>query len=73
MNTIVTSDGRISFPLDDLVGTFRRFGNHGPVYEVVSIRAGQTGTNVLALIRVVESGEELDYSIREIMDDPIAD
>lgn len=73
MNTIVTADRRISIPLDDLVGTFRTFGPRGPTYEIVSIPEGQSGANVVALIRVVESGEELEYSIKEIMDDPIAD
>ena len=47
-----------------LVGTFRRFGSGGPVYEVLAIRNDGT-----ALIRVVESGEELDYPIAKILDD----
>lgn len=73
MNTFVTADRRISLPLDDLVGTFRRFGRYGPTYEIVSIPHGQSGADVVANIRVVESGEELQYSMREIVDDPIAD
>lgn len=73
MNTFVTADRRISIPLDDLVGTFRRFGPYGPCYEIVSVPTGHTGTDVVALIRVVESGEELDYPIRDIIDDPIAE
>ena len=47
-----------------LVGTFRRFKNGGPVYEVVEIKQGS-----IARIRVVESGEELDYPIAKVVAD----
>lgn len=53
-----------------LIGTWRRFGVSGPVYEIV--RAGEKLPNgdLLMRIRVVESGEELDYSLADILDDP---
>lgn len=48
-----------------LVGTFRRFGCGGPPYMVLAINAERgTGT-----IRVLDSGEELDYPIGKIVDD----
>jgi hypothetical protein len=48
-----------------LVGTFRRFGGEGPVYEVVAIAKGRHA----AVIRVVESGEELEYPLEKVADD----
>lgn len=48
-----------------LVGTFRRFGDEGPVYEVVAIADGRRA----AVIRVVESGEELEYPLEKVADD----
>ncbi len=53
-----------------LVGTWRRFGAVGPVYEIIA--AGETlpGHDRMMRIRVVETGEELDYRFAEIMDDP---
>ena len=52
---------------DDLVGSFRRFGSYGVVYEVLRIEDDQN-----AIIRVVESGEEASYPIRQILADPKA-
>ncbi|MDA8120663.1 MAG: DUF5397 family protein [Gammaproteobacteria bacterium] len=55
---------------EQLVGTWRRFGLAGPVYEI--IKAGQPLANGdrLMRVRVVESGEEVDYRLTEIFDDP---
>ncbi len=53
---------------DDLVGTYRTFGEYGPLYEVVS-KVDETEVHIL----VVESGEELDYSIEEALLDPVAE
>jgi hypothetical protein len=53
-----------------LIGTWRRFGMSGPVYEIVS--EGEklpTGDETLR-VRVVETGEELDYKLADILDDP---
>jgi len=63
MSTVVERP-RITADPKELVGTFRRFGSGGPVYEVVAIVDDRT-----AFIRVVESGEELDYPIEKIADD----
>ncbi len=52
----------------DLVGTWRRFGMAGPVYEVIG--PGASGPEEMVRIRVVESGEELDYRMRDLIDDP---
>ncbi|MCW6512465.1 DUF5397 family protein [Lichenifustis flavocetrariae] len=55
---------------DGLVGTWRRFGTSGPVYEIVSIGATNQDGDSLVHIRVVETGEELDYRLSEVLDDP---
>lgn len=45
------------------IGSFYKFGELGVVYEVIGI------DNSKARIRVVESGEELDYPIEKISTD----
>lgn len=54
---------------EDVVGTWRRFGIAGPVYEVIA-RAAEKAGHEMVRIRVVESGEELDYRLRDLLDDP---
>ncbi|MFY8094517.1 MAG: DUF5397 family protein [Niveispirillum sp.] len=53
-----------------LIGTWRRFGSLGPVYEILSAGDKLTGGDRAMRIRVVESGEELDYRLSEILEDP---
>ena len=53
-----------------LVGTWRRFGVAGPVYEIVGEGRELAGGDRLMRIRVVETGEEVDYRLAEILDDP---
>jgi hypothetical protein len=53
-----------------LVGTWRRFGRTGPAYEVLSSAEGAMNGDRMMRVRVVESGEELDYSLNQILDDP---
>ncbi len=64
-------ESETAYAFDDprkLVGQFRRFGEDGPAYEIVRITNERE-----AFIRVVYSGEELDYRISEIMTHPIAE
>lgn len=51
----------------DLVGTFRSFGEIGPVYEVVGL--AELGKVKICL---VQSGETVDYPVREVRLDPVA-
>ncbi len=53
------------------VGTWRRFGPVGPVYQIIGTAApsDRAGERTMR-IRVLETGEELEYSVREILDDP---
>src|ERR1700733_9635960 len=55
---------------DNLVGTWRRFGAVGPVYEIIHAGTELGGGDRVMRIRVVETGEELDYRLAEILDDP---
>jgi Family of unknown function (DUF5397) len=57
---------------DPLVGTWRRFGTVGPVYEIVATgNEGPDGDRMMR-VRVVETGEELDYRVTHILEDPLA-
>ena len=69
MELSCTSTANIPLPTN-LVGTWRRFGAVGPVYEI--IRAGEKlpDGDCLMRVRVVESGEEVDYRLTDILDDP---
>ncbi len=53
-----------------LVGTWRRVGLFGPVYEIISVGDNLANGDNLMRVRVVESGEELDYRFADILDDP---
>lgn len=55
----------------NLVGTWRRFGVAGPVYEIVSAGTDLPDGDRLMRVRVVESGEEVDYRYSEILVDPL--
>lgn len=53
-----------------LIGTWRRFGINGPVYEIVGIGNELAEGDRLMRIRIVETGEEVDYRFTDIVDDP---
>ena len=48
-----------------LTGTVRRFGPHGVLYEIIKIVDDKR-----ALIRVLESGEDVSYPVDKILVDP---
>jgi hypothetical protein len=54
----------------NLVGTWRRFGAVGPVYEIIGTGQDLPDGDRLMRVRVVETGEEVDYRLAEILDDP---
>ena len=54
-----------------LLGTWRRFGQVGPVYEVVEAGDELPDGDRWMRVRVVETGEELDYRLTAILDDPL--
>ena len=53
---------------EGFVGQVRRFGSDGPAYEVLAV-AGHGNVT----IEVVETGEQLDYAIEELVRDPMAE
>ncbi len=57
-------------PLPELVGTWRRFGAVGPAYEIIEAGHELPGGHRMMRIRVVETGEEVDYKLTDIRDDP---
>ena len=52
-------------PAHELIGTVRRFGPHGVLYQVIDILDDRR-----ALIRVIDTGEETPYSLAHIFADP---
>ena len=53
---------------DDLLGTYRTFGEVGPVYQVLK-KLSEDSVHII----VVETGEELDYPSGQALQDPEAD
>ena len=53
-----------------LIGTYRRFGTLGPVYEILASGAPRPDGAPTLRIRVLESGEALDYPLAAALDDP---
>jgi hypothetical protein len=56
-----------------LVGTIRRFGLEGPPYHVIGPAATREDGRARMHIRLLESGEELDYPFDELAADPCED
>ena len=54
-----------------LVGTWRHFGAAGPVYEILAAGNDLPEGGRRMRVRVVETGEELDYRFADILDDPL--
>jgi hypothetical protein len=58
---------------DDLAGTFRRFGDYGPVYEILSpLRKANAKGGKMYKIRVPETGEVAEIDAEAILADPVA-
>ncbi|MBA4171422.1 MAG: hypothetical protein C0511_01890 [Hyphomicrobium sp.] len=51
-------------------GRWRRFGVHGPVYEILDNTARPSDRGPVVRVRVVQSGEELDYRLECLIGDP---
>jgi hypothetical protein len=54
----------------ELIGTWRRFGPVGPVYEIVGEGGTAADGTPRLRVRVVETGEEVDYPLAHLLDDP---
>lgn len=61
----------VSLPnLQGLVGTWRRFGQVGPVYEIVSVGDTPADGDRIVRVRVLETSEEINYRLADVLDDP---
>ena len=67
---MTTSDPLPILPPNSLIGAFRRFGPYGPAYEVIGEGASGTAEGTLMKIRVLETGEETEYPLSDILADP---
>jgi Family of unknown function (DUF5397) len=56
-----------------LVGSIRRFGLEGPPYEVTGPATASSAGEAQMRIHLLESGEDADYPVSEILRDPEAD
>jgi hypothetical protein len=52
------------------IGTWRRFGIVGPVYEIIGQDKALENGDWMMRVRVLETGEEVCYRLRDILDDP---
>lgn len=59
--------------IDILVGTVRRIGRNGPPYEVIGNAAPTDDGRKQMQIHMIESDEDLDYPIEDILRDPLDD
>jgi hypothetical protein len=57
-------------PIASLIGVFRTFGDYGPMYEVLG-PAPRGPKGEMVAIRVFDSGEELDYPLADVLEDPL--
>lgn len=56
-----------------LVGTVRRFGFAGPPYEIIGFADSLPSGEIQMRILLIESGEEVEYPVSEILNDPAED
>ena len=53
-----------------LIGTWRRFGLVGPVYEILAFDHHLDDGDWMMRIRVLETGEEAGYKLTDLLADP---
>jgi hypothetical protein len=56
---------------NEIVGAIKTFGEYGPMYEVLGT-APRSERGEMVAIRVVLSGEELNYPLADMLADPVA-
>lgn len=55
---------------NDLVGTHRRLGPFGPVYEIVSVGESLNDGDTKLWVLVLETGERVEIKYSHILQDP---
>lgn len=71
MNVTVRSPDDVRIDPAALVGSCRRFGLYGPVYEILAVGTVSASEGLLVQVRVVTTGETVDYPLTDILDDPL--
>ncbi len=61
-----------NFPTPELLGQFRQFGELGPTYKIMTPVRQLDNQDWLLQIKIIESGEELEYKYSKIVNDPVA-
>lgn len=56
-----------------LLGTVRRLGNVGPPYEITGVATPLPNGEPQMRIHLIESGEDVDYPVSAILNDPAED
>lgn len=56
-----------------LLHTFRRFGEYGPVYQIVDVREVADAVRPALTIKVIATGEVVRYDVGRALADPVAD
>ncbi len=59
------------FPNPEIIGTFHQFGFFGIPYQVLR-PAGQKNNEWQVEIEIPESGERLEYGLKDVLNDPEA-
>lgn len=54
-----------------LIGSVRRFGLVGPPYEVLGPGNASANGETQMRILLIESGEEVEYPLSEVVNDPV--
>jgi hypothetical protein len=54
----------------NLIGTWRRLGAGGPIYDTICAEHALPDDDRLMRIRVIETGEEGEHPLAEILEDP---
>ncbi len=55
-----------------LIGSIRRLGNDGPPYEVLGAADPLSNGRSQMRIHLIETDEDVDYTLDDILSDPIA-
>ena len=71
MNVTVRSTDDVRIDPAQLVGSCRRFGLYGPIYEIIAVGAVSSSEGLLMQVHVVTTGETVDYPLADILDDPL--
>lgn len=59
--------------MEAIIGTVRRIGRNGPPYEVIGRAPPTTDGRKQMRIHMIESDEDLDYPVEDILRDPLDD